>query len=440
MVFTRNNTVDDATSSSSSSSSNCMNNGDDATLSSTSSSSRITNNIDESTSSSASRSSNTTTDRFLPELHNPPTNNPRPTNRARTEYLYSGCDGMPLPRNRTIVTISELDGENPDKFKTLLFLQVLRIVAGGDSTTGKAGQGSFSFYTKGAKQKMTTSQYHRMILCRDLSGNDGEVCYLIEDRSQNKNLWNKDTTLRDNGVITIGTCFAVANPKPIMKLMSGDIPLLITNNSVTVLKTPTTYPEFHINRTTVKNSTKSFCIHGMRLKVTYIAPAETTCSGLFCDRQRAVETTSSGKACGCYSMDTRRGNMVTMHDIVFIDKNGEEVFDIQDFTSLKFSSLFQDLPFPVSTRLHHLDNTDHFDNLFDCITDIINHVNGHNGFTVSGWYKKGEVDDQTKKDAGVTVDSGIWNIHPVHIIPTVTGQSIIIDNKKFQVSTIHNER
>ena len=28
---------------------------------------------------------------------------------------------------------------------------------------------------------MTQSQYHRMILCRDLSGNDGEVCYLIED-------------------------------------------------------------------------------------------------------------------------------------------------------------------------------------------------------------------------------------------------------------------
>ncbi len=47
--------------------------------------------------------------------------------------------------------------------------------------------------------------------------------------------------------------------------------------------------------------------------------------------------------------------------LVFIEQNGEEVFDIQDFTSLKFSSLFQDLPFPVSTRLHHLDNTHHLD-------------------------------------------------------------------------------
>ena len=418
------------------------NNGNEATFSSSSSSSRMTNNVDEASSSASSSSStsSSTTNRFINEEHNPPTMNPRPTQRVRTDYPYSGRDGMPLPIDRTIVTISELDGENPEKFKTLLFLQVLRIVAGGDSTTGKAGQGTFSFYTKGAKQKMSQSHYHRMILCRDLSGNDGEVCYLIEDRAQNKNLWNKDTTLRDNGVVTIGTCFAVANPKPIMKLMSGDIPLLITNNSVTVLKIPTTYPPFDINRTTVKNSTKSFCIHGMKLKVTYIAPAETTCSGLFCDRQRAVDTTATNKACGCYSMDTRRSNIVTMHDIVFIDNNGEEVFDIKDFTSLKFSLLFQDVPFPVSTRLHHLDNTEHSDNLFECITDIITHINDHGGFTVSGWYKEGEVDDQTKKDAGVTVDSGIMNIHPVHIVPTITGQPTIINNKKFQVHTIHNER
>ena len=101
--------------------------------------------------------------------------------------------------------------------------------------------------------------------------------------------------------------------------------------------------------------------------------------------------------------------------------------------------MFQDLPFPVSTRLHHLDNTEHSDNLFDCITDIITHVNDHDGFTVSGWYKKGEVDDQKKEDAGVTIDSGIKKIHPVHIVPTVSGHSTIINNKKFEVSTIHNE-
>ena len=100
------------------------------------------NNVDDTTcsSSSSSSTSSSTTDSFTNETeHNPPSTNPRPLQRARIDYLYNGRDGMPLPRDRTIVTISELDGENPTKFKTLLFLQVLRIVAGGDSTTGKAG-------------------------------------------------------------------------------------------------------------------------------------------------------------------------------------------------------------------------------------------------------------------------------------------------------------
>ena len=92
---------------------------DDATFSSSSSLSRITNNVDDATSSSSSSSStsSSTTDRFTNEEHNPPTNNPRPTQRARTDYLYSGRDGMPLPKNRTIVTISELDRNNPAKLK-----------------------------------------------------------------------------------------------------------------------------------------------------------------------------------------------------------------------------------------------------------------------------------------------------------------------------------
>ena len=68
-----------------------------------------------------------------------------------------------------------------------------------------------------------------MMLFRDLSGN-GEVFYLIKDCFQNKNLWNKDTTLRDNGIVTIGTCFAVINPKLIAKYMSSYIPLVVTKN------------------------------------------------------------------------------------------------------------------------------------------------------------------------------------------------------------------
>ena len=101
-----------------------------------------------------------------------------------------------------------------------------------------------------------------MMLFRDLSGN-GEVFYLIEDHFQNKNLWNKDTTLRDNVVVTIGTCFAAINPKPITKYMPSDIPLIVANNSVIVLKTPLAFPTTSINNYIITSLTRSFCIEQM---------------------------------------------------------------------------------------------------------------------------------------------------------------------------------
>ena len=60
------------------------------------------------------------------------------------------------------------------------------IIAGGDASGGKQ-QGTFLFYNKGgSKKQASSSNYHRILICRDLS-NDGQVMYLIEDCLQNKN-------------------------------------------------------------------------------------------------------------------------------------------------------------------------------------------------------------------------------------------------------------
>ena len=93
-----------------------------------------------------------------------------------------------------------------------------------------------------------------MMLCHDLDGN-GEVFYLIKDCAQNKNLWNKDTTLCNNGVVTIGTCFAIVNPNPMRNYFSSDIPLVITNNSVIVFKTPLIFHTTSIDNSVIKNVT-----------------------------------------------------------------------------------------------------------------------------------------------------------------------------------------
>ena len=115
-----------------------------------------------------------------------------------------------------------------------------------------------------------------MMLCHDLDGNS-EVIFTSKIVLTTRTFFNRDVTLCNNGVVTIGTCFTIVNPKPIRNYFSSDIPLGITNNSVIVLRTLSTFPTTSINNYVIKNVTWSFCIEQMKLKVTYLAPAKSIC-------------------------------------------------------------------------------------------------------------------------------------------------------------------
>ena len=101
--------------------------------------------------------------------------------------------------------------------------------------------------------------------------------------------------------------------------MSSDISLFVTNDSVIVLKTSSTFPTTSINNSAIKNLTRSLCIERIKLKVIYLAPAEATYYGLFFDRQRAIENTANTKGYECYLMDTRRSSIVCTHNIEFLE-------------------------------------------------------------------------------------------------------------------------
>ena len=149
-------------------------------------------------------------------------------------------------------------------------------------------------------------------------------------------------------------------------------------------------------------------------------------------------------------MESTRSNIVTTHDIKFAYRNGDKAFFTEDFTSLKFNYLFQVHPFPISTQFLYLDETEHSNKLFDCITYIINHVNNNGGFTVKGWYTTGEVKDQSNKDTSATVKSGAMSYHSAHIVPFNTSRSsgdvqrIVvvdqnhIDNIRFKVNILQD--
>ena len=95
-------------------------------------------------------------------------------------------------------------------------------------------------------------------------------------------------------------------------------------------------------------------------------------------------------------MGTRRANIVTTHDIKFNHSNGDEAFEVDNYTSLKFSSFFE----------YHTHSLFRFAILISVIphiaihcliligiTSIVNLIHLNGGFIVTGWCKKGEVDD-----------------------------------------------
>ena len=96
-------------------------------------------------------------------------------------------------------------------------------------------------------------------------------------------------------------------------------------------------------------------------------------------------------------------------------KDGTHAFTKEDFSSLKFSSLFQDEPFPALTCFDELDETDSSDELLDCAIEILNSINNSNGFTVTGWYKKCVVNDQLNNGTNNSIAAGTIMIHPLHI-------------------------
>ena len=74
--------------------------------------------------------------------------------------------------------------------------------------------------------------------------------------------------------------------------------------------------------------------------MTQIWSIATKCSGKFCDRQNSTKLLATGKACGCYSMNSRIANATMVHEIVVTDMNGNTIFEAVDFSSLKFTDLY----------------------------------------------------------------------------------------------------
>ena len=208
-----------------------------------------------------------------------------------------------IPDTYTDITIDELMSNNPRQKKTVIKLQLLRIVSGSNDG-GNRGQSNFTYYSRLRRDKSSNATYSRIFLFREINSSYGQVVYVIEGRSLNERLWIRNPQLRDNGTISIGTCIALLCPSPIQNQLANEIPILECRTSGIVLLTPRRYLPINIDSGLTQNSTRAFVLNNVQLESVSMNIEVTRCSGLFCDRQRVLEIMRANKGCGCYSMQT----------------------------------------------------------------------------------------------------------------------------------------
>ena len=197
--------------------------------------------------------------------------------------------------------------------------------------------------------------------------------------------------------------------------------------------------EVEMDQVIPNKHTSSFCEKGMKVDIMSMAPAETNYSGLFYDHQRAVDTTGERKGYDFYLMNHRKASIVMVLTLKFFFPNGDHTFTIENFTSIRFSSLFQGHQFPALTYFSELDKTDSSDILFDCITKIVHYINLKKGFNFTGWYKKRLAKYNYNNESNAQITVGSISVHPVSIVPTNIDdvQQTEIDILKFHVGTMH---
>lgn len=270
---------------------------------------------------------------------------------------------------------------------------------------------------RGTGNRFEDIAYSRIYLCRvssDTSVNDNSrLFYILQNKSSNKDIWNRSLEFRDNGTLTIGSLIRIPNPSPIEKFMQN-VPLISTIERVACLKLIGYFNQIPINNALDGNAAMAFCYNGRDLRFNRFGVIATICTGLHCDGQRMTENRLS---CGCYGNSPYRSDLVFVFGLAFESSDGQTRI-VSDFSSRSFMKLFLNDQIPREVMAQMLQGTNLGMDLEDCIVAIIEFINEHDGFTVIGWIKRGLINDQSL--VGNPADQEENRVHAEHVSMHVT--------------------
>lgn len=317
------------------------------------------------------------------------------------------------------ITLTDLERTDAIRFRLnfkFIDLQLLRIIT--SSHQNGANIYSNRRGSTGARNIASNqTRFSRLFLFRSYSSNNPQISsklvYMMEARNENVNLWNKNTAHRDNGTISIGCFIRVVSPLPIKSWMRGDIPILRSQFPCIALNFPARLDTIAINDEITSNESYAFVWNNALVHVDYTAPMKTSCTGELCDRQR-VNDWLNVKGCGCYGMLPNSSSLVMQHAIRISTFLNDDL-TLDDFSSMRFMELYMRGKLPGTCKLYMLQMTNAGIGMYESIENCIQLINNNGGFTVTGWYKRGSINDKgliappSTNSNGTTNNSGSSN-------------------------------
>ena len=300
-------------------------------------------------------------------------------------------------------SVSLQDLRDIDSLRTVNYIdvQILRIIVQPRGANNQAYTYSNNRGRPGARRQVNQINYSRLFLIRIHNHSEGDrVAYMMESKSTNQVLWNRNIEFRDNGTVTIGTVIRILSPRPIDGFMPNNVPLITTQFPVVVMTRSKSLLSIGIKNLVEQNASFAFCQNHVKVSLSPVFYAvRTSCSGLFCDRQRLNDWSNENeRGCGCYAMHHRRSSIAIQHDVVLssLESRPENPVTMNLFSSNKFTSLYLTEPFSPNVTLSQLDMaSEEYFSVMECMENVVNFINNNEGFTAIGWYKNGTINDRT---------------------------------------------
>jgi hypothetical protein len=252
--------------------------------------------------------------------------------------------------------------------------------------------------------------YDRLFFFADL--NTPGKCFVILTETVNKSDLLMSYAQHSVGV---GDIFAIIEPDQVVRSLQGDLPLINTSkalypllNSGFASVVPLVVPEVGKQR--------YFYLKKVSVELSKVEAVKATCNGTLCDRQNPILRTGS---CGCLYYN-RTCSIVLDMTVTFktTDSNGyENQYSVPHFRSWRTSQVFIHPTAMTADSAVFLEHTREIRNV---AANIKNIVNQNEGWTIVGWYRKGEIVDASAEpnDAGSEITSDNHPIHVSYLYPT----------------------